>query len=92
MEYYVYILTNKTNHVLYTGVTNDLTRRTLEHIYKIDNSGFAERCNCNKLVFYEITTDIKNAIEREKHIKGMNRVKKIKLIENFTPQWNDLFI
>ena len=92
MEYYVYILTNKTNRVLYTGVTNNLTRRTLEHIYKTDKSGFAERYNCNKLVYFESTTDVKIAIEREKQIKGMIRAKKIKLIENFNPEWNDLFV
>ncbi len=92
MEYYVYILTNKANSVLYTGVTNNLERRTLEHIYKIDKSGFAEKYNCNKLVYYEQTTDVSVAIEREKQIKGFTRFRKIKLIDNFNPEWKDLFV
>jgi putative endonuclease len=91
MEYFVYILTNKSNKVLYTGFTNNLSRRTFEHIYKLDKSGFAERYNCNKLVYFESTTDVKVAIEREKQIKGFTRFKKIKLIEEFNPEWNDLF-
>ena len=91
MEYYVYILTNKVNTVLYTGVTNSLERRTLEHIYKLDKSGFAEQYNCNKLVYYESTSDVKIAIEREKQIKGMTRFRKNKLITQFNAEWKDLF-
>ena len=90
-EYYVYILTNTLNTVLYTGVTNNLERRTNEHKYKIDKSGFAEKYNCNKLVYFEVTNDINIAIEREKKIKGMTRFKKIKLIESYNPNWDDLF-
>ena len=92
MEYYVYILTNKNRTVLYTGVTNNLERRTLEHIYKIDKSGFAEKYNCNKLVYYESTTDVEIAIEREKQIKKYTRQNKIKLINGFNPTWKNLFI
>ena len=91
MEYYVYILTNKSNKVLYTGFTNNLSRRTFEHISKVDKNGFAERYNCNKLVFFESTSDVKVAIEREKQIKGLTRFKKIKLIESINPDWKDLF-
>ncbi len=91
-NYYVYILTNKSNTVLYTGVTNNLERRTNEHIYKIDKSGFAERYNCDKLVYYEQTTDIEVAIEREKQIKKYKRQKKIDLINNFNPDWKNLFL
>ena len=90
-EYYVYILTNESNNVLYTGVTNNLEKRTNEHRYKIKQNGFAEKYNCNKLVYYEITTDIKTAIEREKKIKGMLRKKKINLINSFNPEWKNLF-
>ena len=90
-DYYVYILTNCTNNVLYTGVTNDLERRTYEHIYKLDKSGFAEKYNCNKLVYFEQTSDVKLAIEREKQIKGWTRYKKIKLIQTKNPEWKDLF-
>ena len=91
MEYYVYILTNVTKTVLYVGVTNNLERRTLEHIYQIDKSGFAEKYNCNQLVYFESTTDVKIAIEREKQIKGMTRFRKNKLIEHFNPTWKNFF-
>ena len=78
-------------NLLYTGVTNSLERRTLEHIYKLDKSGFAEQYNCNKLVYYESTSDVKIAIEREKQIKGMTRFRKNKLITQFNAEWKDLF-
>ena len=91
MEYFVYILTNIAKTVLYTGVTNNLERRTLEHKFKLDKSGFAEKYNCNILVYFESTTDIKIAIEREKQIKGIRRFRKIKLINEFNPEWKDLF-
>lgn len=89
-NYYVYILANISNNVLYTGVTNNLEKRTFEHIYKLDKSGFCEKYNCNKLVYYEITTDINIAIEREKQIKKFRREKKINLINNFNPEWKNL--
>ena len=90
MNYYVYILTNKNKNVLYTGVTNNLERRTNEHRYKIDKSGFAEKYNCDYLVYYQETTDIYQAITREKQIKNMSRQKKIDLINEFNPEWKDL--
>ena len=89
--FFVYILTNQTNNVLYTGVTNNLERRTFEHILKINKRGFAERYNCNKLVFFEDTPSVSAAIEKEKQIKGMTRYRKIKLIESKNPNWDNLF-
>ena len=68
-SYYVYILTNKTNNVLYTGVTDDLERRLFEHKNKIIK-GFTNKYNVSKLIYYEITNDVNSAIAREKQIKG----------------------
>ena len=89
-QFYVYILTNKDNRVLYTGVTNDLKRRVFEHKEKLIK-GFTGRYNINKLVYYEILEDAENAIIREKQIKAGSRAKKIKLINGFTAGWSDLF-
>ena len=69
--YYVYILTNKTNRVLYTGVTNNLLKRIEEHKAKLNPNAFTARYNVHKLVFYETTKDILSAIEREKQIKEL---------------------
>ena len=88
--YYVYILANKYNNVLYAGVTNNLKRRTFEHREKLV-PGFAERYNVTKLVYYEMTPDIEAAIVREKQIKSGSRADKIKLIENFNAEWRDLY-
>jgi putative endonuclease len=88
--YYVYILTNKSNKVLYTGVTNNLERRLYEHRNGI-TKGFTSRYNCHKLVWYEVTGNVEAAIGREKQIKGGTRAKKIALIEKMNPQWRDLF-
>ena len=88
--YCVYILTNSTNKVLYTGVTNDLERRIEEHKNKIKPNSFTSKYNVHKLVFYEQTTDVKSAIAREKQIKGGSRAKKIALIEEANPTWKDL--
>ena len=87
--YYVYILTNWSNKVLYIGVTNDLQRRLYEHKNKLVK-GFTEKYNINKLVYFDSTTDVKAAIEREKQIKGWTRLKKNDLVESINPQWNDL--
>ena len=87
--YYVYILTNKNNKVLYTGVTSNLLKRVDEHRRKVIK-GFTSKYNVNKLVYYEETQDIKGAILREKQIKGYVRSKKIKLIESRNPNWEDL--
>lgn len=87
--YYVYILTNKSNKVLYTGVTNDLKRRMYEHQNKLAD-GFTSKYNVNKLVYYDYTEDVESAITREKQIKGWKRQKKIDLIESVNPHWLDL--
>lgn len=89
-EYYVYIMTNKSNSTLYTGVTNDLKRRVFEHKNKLPE-GFTKKYNINKLVFYEAYDNINNAIAREKQLKGGSRVKKINLLEEINSKWNDLF-
>jgi len=89
-HYYVYIMTNKYNTVLYTGVTNDLIRRVYEHKNKLVE-GFTAKYNLTKLVYYEISKDVKEAINREKQIKGWKREKKEKLIKGFNPDWEDLY-
>jgi putative endonuclease len=83
-------MTNKNNAVLYTGVTNDLKRRVYEHKNKLLD-GFTKKYNVDKLVFYEVYDDIKNAIAREKQIKGGSRAKKITLIEEMNSAWKELF-
>ena len=87
--YYVYILASKKNGVLYTGVTNDLTRRIFEHKQKLFD-GFTAKYNIYILVHYEQTNDVYAAIKREKQIKGWLRIKKIQLIEENNPKWEDL--
>jgi putative endonuclease len=87
-QYYVYIMTNQ-SRTLYTGVTNNLERRVLEHKRKLV-PGFTAKYNINKLVYYEVTDNIYSAISREKEIKGWLREKKIRLIEFKNPAWRDL--
>jgi len=89
-QYYIYIMTNKRNTVLYTGVTNDLKRRVYEHKEKLA-AGFTKQYNIAKLVYYEICEDIENAILREKQIKGGSRQKKIELINGVNKEWRDLY-
>jgi len=88
-QYYVYILTNKSNEVLYIGVTNDLIRRIFEHKNKLVK-GFTEKYNLTKLVFYETTNEIESAIMREKQLKNWHRQWKINLITEFNSRWEDL--
>jgi putative endonuclease len=90
MQAFVYIMSNKFNSVLYTGVTNDLARRVAEHKENHARK-FAGRYLANKLVYYEMTDDIVVAIEREKQIKGGSRKKKIELINSINPEWKDLY-
>ena len=90
-NYYVYILSNKSNKVLYIGVTNDLQRRVYEHKNKLIE-GFTSKYNVDKLLHYESTTDIKSAIEREKQLKSWSRAKKEELINKNNPQREDLSI
>lgn len=87
-EYYVYILTNKSG-TLYTGMTNDLTRRIWEH-KKGDIPGFTENYRVNRLLYFEMTGNVNNAIAREKQIKGWSRKKKIELIQTLNPKWENL--
>jgi putative endonuclease len=89
-EYFVYIMTNKYNTVLYTGVSNNLMRRVWEH-KEGSGSIFTNRYRVTKLVYYESYENINLAIAREKQIKGGSRQKKIDLIKNLNPDWNDLF-
>ncbi len=89
-SYFVYILTNLHNNVLYTGVTNDLERRVFEHKHKI-YKGFTSRYNVNKLVYYEIFDMIEAAISREKQIKRYTRSRKQEIITEFNYEWEDLF-
>ena len=87
--YYVYILTNKTNRVLYIGVTNNLQRRMSEHKNE-EIDGFTKRYHLHKLVFFEEFSDINEAINWEKRLKRWTRAKKNILIESKNPQWKDL--
>ena len=89
-QYYVYIMTNQANTVLYTGVTNDLKRRTFEHKKKLA-AGFAARYNLTKLVYFEACGEAESAILREKQIKGGSRQNKIDLISSINRQWRDLY-
>ena len=89
-QYYVYIMTNKINTVLYTGVTSDLKKRIWEHKEKVID-GFTKNYNINKLIFFEIYNDPENAILREKQIKAGSRIKKVKLITGINPEWKDLY-
>jgi putative endonuclease len=89
-NYYIYLMTNKNNTVIYTGVTNDLIRRIYEHKNKLVE-GFTKKYNIIKLVYYEIFDDPESAINREKQIKAGSRQKKINLINSMNPQWEDLY-
>jgi len=86
-----YIITNKKNSVLYVGVTSDLARRIREHKEKVYPKSFTARYNCNKLVWFECYSSIKEAIEFEKFYKGKRRSYKIQLIETINPEWKDLW-
>lgn len=88
-NYFVYILTNKNNKVLYIGVTNDLSRRITEHKEKLVN-GFTKKYNVDELVYYEMTDDIELALNREKQLKHWRRQWKIELIEKENKNWEDL--
>ena len=89
-KFFVYILANKSNNVLYTGVTNNLRRRVYEHKAK-KNKGFSSKYNVDKLVYYERYFSVIRAIKREKQIKNLVRRKKNEMIGRFNKDWNDLF-
>jgi len=89
-QYYIYIITNKLNTVLYTGVTNNLQRRIWEHREKLV-AGFTNRYNLVKLVHFEVAENPASAILREKQIKAGSRRKKIELIDGMNRHWRDLY-
>ena len=89
-SYYVYILASRIGGTLYVGITNDLIRRVFEHKSK-STPGFTERYDVAKLVYFEQFDDPENAIKRERRIKKWNRAWKIRLIEEFNPNWEDLY-
>ena len=89
-QYYVYIMANENNTVLYTGVTRDVKRRVYEHKEKLVG-GFTKKYNVTKLVYYEIVEDVESAILREKQIKSGSRRKKIELITGVNKEWRDLY-
>ena len=91
MSYYVYILTNKNNTVLYTGVTRDFIRRVYEHKNNADPKSFTAKYKVHKLVYFEETSDVKAAIEREKQIKSWKREQKVALIMQSNPRYLDLY-
>jgi len=89
-KYYLYMMTNYTNTVLYTGVTNNLKRRVIEHRDSLVE-GFTKRYHCKKLVWFEAFDDIRHAIEKEKVVKKWSREFKENLITAMNPDWKDMF-
>ncbi|GAB3636525.1 GIY-YIG nuclease family protein [Hymenobacter arcticus] len=89
--YYVYILTNPYHTVLYIGVTNNLERRVSQHKAGAQE-GFTKKYNVTKLVYFEQSPDVKQAIEREKQLKAGSRAKKLALINELNPTWQDLMV
>ena len=91
MNYYIYMLSSMNNYTLYVGVTRDLVRRVWEHKNGADPDSFTAKYHVHKLVYYEVTTDPKVAIEREKQLKSWSRRKKNELIAKENPEWKDLY-
>ena len=91
MQYYVYMLSNKSHTVLYTGVTKDLVRRVYEHRTHADPNSFTAKYHANRLVYFEVTTDVKAALEREKQIKSWSRKQKDTLVDSMNPERKDLY-
>lgn len=89
LQGYVYILTNKNNTTLYTGVTRNLQRRLAEHKLHL-NKGFTDKYNIEKLVYFEVFDRLDDSIHREKQLKKWHRDWKEKLINDFNPGWKDL--
>jgi putative endonuclease len=87
---FIYLMTNKVNTVIYTGVTSNLKKRVYEHKQKMI-AGFTKKYNINKLVYYEVFDDMENAILREKQVKAGSRQKKINLIKSINPDFEDLY-
>lgn len=90
-KYYVYIMASGKNGTLYTGVTNDIARRSFEHKTHVNKNSFSARYNVNKLVYIEVFENPEYAILREKQIKSWSRKKKLELIESTNPDWVDRF-
>lgn len=90
-SYYIYIVTNYNNSVLYVGVTSNLVKRIYEHKEKLVE-GFTKKYNVNKLVYYETFNDVNYAIAREKQLKAGSRKRKINLIKKFNAEWKDLYV
>ena len=90
MTAFVYMMTNRRNGVLYTGVTTDLPRRAYEHREGLVD-GFTKRYGLKLLVYYECFDDVRDAIQREKNIKHWPRAWKVRLIHGFNPEWADLY-
>lgn len=88
---FIYKVTNKNNTTLYIGVTSNLPKRILEHKEKRYENSFSARYNLDKLVYFEQFQVIGDAIGREKQLKGGNRATKLQLINNFNPNWTDLY-
>lgn len=89
-NYYVYILANKRNGTIYTGVTSDLSKRIWDHKQKLED-GFTKQYDVTKLVYYEIHNDVNEAIAKEKRLKRWHRQWKLQLIEKDNPTWKDLY-
>ena len=89
-NYFVYIITNKNHTVLYTGMTDDLRTRVYQHKEKL-YKGFASKYNVKKLVYFERFSHVDDAVAREKQLKAGSRQKKIDLINDFNPEWKDLY-
>ena len=90
MSYYVYIMTNRKEGSLYIGITNNLARRAYEHREKLV-SGFTQKYNLHRLVYYETYQTAQEAIQREKNMKEGKRAWKTELIETMNPDWRDLY-
>ncbi len=88
----VYIVTNETHSVLYTGVTSDLLSRISQHKNKEYPNSFSSKYNCFILVYYSVFSTIEEAIAEEKRIKAGNRQAKMKRIESINPEWKDLYL
>jgi putative endonuclease len=86
--YFTYIVASR-SRTLYVGVTSDLHKRVFQHKWR-EHDGFTERYNCDRLVWFEISQEVRNAIAREKQVKHWRREKKIALIEKMNPAWADL--
>ena len=88
-QYYVYLLSSANRNVVYTGVTSDLARRVQQHKEKVVK-GFTSKYNVDRLVYYEVYQDVRDALQREKQIKAGSRAKKNALIVGVNPEWRDL--